>query len=81
MSDIDLTEAIKAGENAYRAAYLAGDLGAARAAAVTAAAPLIEAQVREQIAREIDHLQAGVESNDVRVALRAAARTAREGAS
>jgi len=55
MSDIDLTEAVEAGRLARRTAYFEGrtaDQGAL--AAVTAAAPLIEAAVRAQVAQEIE---------------------------
>ena len=71
MSDIDLTEAIEAAAQAHLAATAVGTAGVGWAdlnpwqqhsireyvlPMVSAAAPLIEAQVREQVAREIEQL-------------------------
>ena len=55
MSDIDLTGAVEAGINARRAAYFDGRMAdQCAAAAVTAAAPLIEKQVRAEIVAKIE---------------------------
>lgn len=90
MSDLDLTEAVEAAEDALlRAAMRAGDdvrtsSGFVRSAnaAVTAAAPLIEAQVRERVAQEI--LEWGQQYTcftNARHAAQVAARITRGGAS
>lgn len=91
MSELDLTEAFVAADKAWREAYFDGaPTRNLREIAVTAAAPLIEKAVREQVAREIgfqrgDRVEATENPNEpygrgILFGLALAARIARGGA-